>query len=250
MLYDLRRADVRVKWLVTGLLATLGLSYVFGAAMVALYAGFTPQSVAATYAGTEMSMPMPPETTMVVQRPMSMADFAGPEVHTVDTKLLIQDTHVHVPMYGLIAAALGVVLVKRPDAVQALLPGADAYVAREVHLSGTDAHRLHEAVDWSPEDGVLVFYGGTAGTTSVGALEFVRVDTPHGPIEVAVGFTPQGAVRGVVVTKATVEMKPWVLEAVAAGFTDQYRGLKPGGAAPAGRAAAAEEAGHVPAYGR
>src|SRR3989441_7773075 len=63
MLSDLRRADVRVKWLVTGRLATLGLSYVFGAAMVALYAGFTPQSVAATYAGTEMSMPMPPETT-------------------------------------------------------------------------------------------------------------------------------------------------------------------------------------------
>src|SRR5216117_443413 len=90
MLYDLRRADVRVKWLVSGLLATLGLSYVFGAAMVALYAGFTPQSVAATYAGAAMSMPMPPETTMVVQRPMSMADLAGPEVHTVDTRLLIQ----------------------------------------------------------------------------------------------------------------------------------------------------------------
>jgi len=72
--------------------------------------------------------------------------------------------------------------------------GADAYVAREVHLSAADAHRLHEAVDWSPEDGVLVFYGGMAGSTSMGALEFVRVDTPHGPIEVAVGFTPQGAV--------------------------------------------------------
>jgi len=96
MLYDLRRADVRIKWLVTGLLATLGLSYVFGAVMVALYAGFTPQSVAATYAGPEMSM--------------SMADFAKPQVHTVDTNLLIQDTHVHVPMYGLIAAALGVVV--------------------------------------------------------------------------------------------------------------------------------------------
>src|SRR5881397_790562 len=110
MLYDLRRADVRIKWLVTGLLATLGLSYVFGAVMVALYAGFTPQSVAATYAGPEMSMAMPPETTIGVQRPMSMADFAGPEAHTVDTTLLIQDTHVHVPMYGLLAAALGVVV--------------------------------------------------------------------------------------------------------------------------------------------
>jgi len=110
MLYDLRRADVRIKWLVTGLLATLGLSYVFGAVMVALYAGFTPQSVAATYAGPEMSMPMPPETTVVVQRPMVMTDFAQAQVHTVDTNLLIQDTHVHVPMYGLIAAALAVVV--------------------------------------------------------------------------------------------------------------------------------------------
>src|SRR3989454_3802428 len=140
-----------------------------------------------------------------------------------------------------------VVLVKRPDAVQALLPGADAYVAREVHLSGTDAHRLHEAVDWSPEDGVLVFYGGTAGSTSVGALEFVRVDTPHGPIEVAVGFTPQGAVRGVVATKATVEMKPWVLEAVAAGLTDHYRRLHPRDA-PAAAARIASRVGNLAEY--
>src|SRR5947208_16811323 len=100
-----------------------------------------------------------------------------------------------------------VVLVKRPDAVQILLPGADAYVAHEVHLSAADAHRLHEAVDWSPEDGVLVFYEGTAGSTPVGALEFVRVDTPHGPTEVAVGFAPQGGGRGVVATKATVALK-------------------------------------------
>ena len=111
MLYDLRRADARIKWLVTCLLATFGLSYIFGALMVSLYAGFTPARVAATYAGPEMSMPMPPETTMVVNRPMSMADFAKPEVHTVDTNLLIQDTHVHVPMYGVIAAALGVVVL-------------------------------------------------------------------------------------------------------------------------------------------
>src|SRR5205807_9522473 len=140
-----------------------------------------------------------------------------------------------------------VVLVKRPDAVQALLPGADAYFAREVHLSAADAHRLHAAVDWSPEDGVLAFYTGKAGSGADGALEFVRVDTPHGPIEVAVGFTPQGAVRGVVVTKATVEMKPWVLEAVAAGLTDHYRGLRPGGT-PGGAAGIAGRAGNLAVY--
>src|SRR5213593_1330385 len=140
-----------------------------------------------------------------------------------------------------------VVLVKRPDAVQLLLPGADAFFAREVHLSQTDAHRLHQQVDWSPEDGVLTLYTGKTGSTVVGALEFVRVDTPHGPIEVAVGFTPQGTVRGVIVTKATVEMKPWVLEAVAAGVTNHYQGLKPGDS-PGGAAAIASQAGNLAEY--
>src|SRR2546428_4178590 len=111
MLYDLRRADASIKWLVTCLLATFGLSYLFGAVMVSLYAGFTPQRVAATYAGPAMSMPMPPDSTMIVEHPMSMADFARPETHAVDTNLLIQDTHVHVPMYGVIAAALSLVVV-------------------------------------------------------------------------------------------------------------------------------------------
>jgi hypothetical protein len=140
-----------------------------------------------------------------------------------------------------------VVLVKRPDAVQMLLPGADAYFAREVHLSDADAHRLHETVDWSPDDGVLAFYTGKAGTTPVGALQFVRVDTPHGPIEIAVGFTPQGTVRGVIVTKATVEMKPWAVEAVGAGLTQRYIGLKAGDA-PAGGAAIASRAGNLAQY--
>ena len=142
-----------------------------------------------------------------------------------------------------------VVLVKRPDAVQALLPGADTYFAREVHLSAADAHRLHEVVDWSPEDGVLAFYTGKTGATVVGALEFVRVDTPHGPIEVAVGFTPEGRIRGVIVTKATVEMKPWVLEAVSAGLPDRYRDLKAGDT-PRGAAELAEagRAGNLAVY--
>ena len=140
-----------------------------------------------------------------------------------------------------------VVLVKRPDAVQALLPGADTYFAREVHLSDNDAHRLHEAVDWSPEDGVLAFYTGKTGSTTVGALEFVRVDTPHGPLEVAVGFTSEGRIRGVIVTKATVEMKPWVLEAVAGGLTERYRDLKPGDT-PAGALALAGRAGNLAVF--
>jgi hypothetical protein len=140
-----------------------------------------------------------------------------------------------------------VILVKRPDAVGRLLPGADQFFAREVHLSAADAHRLHEALDWSPGDGVLTFYTGRAGAADVGVLMFVRVDTPHGPVEVAVSFGADRAIRGVVVTKATVETRPWVVEALKAGLTDGYRGLQRGGS-PAGAAAITPRVGELAAY--
>jgi hypothetical protein len=120
-----------------------------------------------------------------------------------------------------------VVMVKRPDAVRQLLPGADQFFMRDVHLSKSDADRVgKDAGDWNPPDGTLTFYIGKEGGKDVGALEFIRVDTPHGPIEVAVGFGEDHTVRGVIVTKATTETKPWVVEALEAGLTDHYRGLK------------------------
>ena len=141
-----------------------------------------------------------------------------------------------------------VVLVKRPDAVKQLLPGADRFFAREYHLSDRDAHRLHEdAHDWSPEDGVLTFYVGKQGGSDVGALEFIRVDTPHGPLEVSVGFAPDRTVRGVLVTKATVETRPWVLAALEAGLTEHYRGLKVTDA-PNAAAALKGKVGELPDY--
>ena len=141
-----------------------------------------------------------------------------------------------------------VVLVKHPDAVKQLLPGADRFLAREYHLSDRDAHRLHEdARDWSPENDVLTFYVGKQGGGEVGALEFMRIDTPHGPLEIAVGFTPERTVRGVLVTKATVETRPWVLAALEAGLTEHYRGLKVTDA-PNAAAALKGKVGEMPDY--
>ncbi len=114
MVYELRRAHPLVKWLVACLLATFGVSYLFGAWMVLLYAGFSPHKVAATFAEPEtaMHMHMPPETTIVVQRAVPFQEFAAQdEQHVVDRNLLVQDTHVHVPMYGVIAAALSVIVL-------------------------------------------------------------------------------------------------------------------------------------------
>ncbi len=121
-------------------------------------------------------------------------------------------------LLGAVAAALlhitpTVVLVKRQDAVTNLLPGADQFTARELHLSSADSRKLHDAVGWEPPDGVVTFYVGKHQALVTGSLIFMRVDCQHGPIELAVGYQPNGTVRAVEVTKATVEMKPWILEA-------------------------------------
>ena len=159
-------------------------------------------------------------------------------------------------MTALFAAALAaalphitptVVLVSKADAVRQIVPNAQTFTAREVHLSEADAQRLHGAVDWSPENGVLTFYSGKRGAQVLGTFLFVRVDSPHGPVEVAVGFGPQRTVRKVIVTKATVETKPWVQEVLEAGLLAHYEGLEPG-ASPAAASQVATEVGKMPAY--
>ena len=140
-----------------------------------------------------------------------------------------------------------VVLVKRQDAVARLLPGADQFTARELHLSSADSRRLHDAVGWEPPDGIVTFYVGKRQDEVSGALVFMRIDSQHGPLELAVGYDPRGAVRGVEVTKATVEMKPWVLEALRAGLTESYRGNSTD-QAPSGAEKVKPHVGAMPGY--
>ena len=140
-----------------------------------------------------------------------------------------------------------VVLIKRAEAVSRLLPKADRFSARAVHLSSADSKQLHDAAGWEPADGVITFYVGKHDQQEQGSLLFQRVDSPHGPIEIAVGFEPSGTIRGVEVTKATVETKPWVSEALKAGLTAEYRGLALT-ATPGGAAKVRPQVGAMPAY--
>ena len=184
MLYDLRHSDVRVRWLVTLLLATLGTSYLFGAWMVGLYAGFSPRKVAETYgpAGeTPMVMQMPPESTVVTERSVSMAEMTE-EHHHVDLDLLVQDTHVHMPMYAVIAAclsviALGLAIPRRAGlAIIALL-----FAAPWLDFAGMWLTKLV-----SPHFAIVTLAGGWAmalGYTVVAALALWQMWRPKGEIK-------------------------------------------------------------------
>jgi len=62
-----------------------------------------------------------------------------------------------------------------------------------------------------------------------------------------VGFGTDGAIASVVVTKATVETKPWVLTAVRAGLCDHYRGMR-AGTVPKAAESIRDAAGDLPTY--
>lgn len=104
-LYPLAAAPRAARWAVTLFLATIGVAYSFGLVMVVLWSGLTPQQLARTY--REPKAGVAGERPQVSERPIDLSQaLAQEEVHQIDTRLLVQDTHVHVPVYALIALSL------------------------------------------------------------------------------------------------------------------------------------------------
>ncbi len=122
-----------------------------------------------------------------------------------------------------------VVLVKHADFIRQTVSGAQKYFVRTVSIGKQDLATIRKASDFTPDDPDVQFYlGQGSGGSTVGVVLFQQVDTPHGPIEVGLQFGPDGKLAHAVVTTATVETKPWVLEAVGTGLMDKFTGLRQG----------------------
>ncbi|MFQ5690634.1 MAG: hypothetical protein ACE5HQ_10220 [Gemmatimonadota bacterium] len=103
-LYSLRRADRSVKIGALLFLLLLGYSYIFAFLMVRDWAGLTPAQVGRTYVpeGSLDESALPAESRSET-RPLDLSDV--PEAkHTVDTRLLIQDSHIHIMIFAIVAA--------------------------------------------------------------------------------------------------------------------------------------------------
>lgn len=103
-LYRLRTCDRSVKLAAVLFLLVLGYAYVFAFFMVKQWAGLTPSAVQATYApAPTMNESALPPTSQSRTQPLDLGAMP-PEHHTVDTRLLIQDSHIHIMIYAIIAA--------------------------------------------------------------------------------------------------------------------------------------------------
>lgn len=102
--YSLRHANRSVKIGALLFLAVLGYGYLFAFLMVKQWSGLTPADVQATY----VPAPSVDESTLPTEsrsetRPLDLADVSEEE-HTVDTSLLVQDSHIHILMFAIVAA--------------------------------------------------------------------------------------------------------------------------------------------------
>jgi hypothetical protein len=103
-LYSLRRTNVSVRLAAVLFMLLLGYGYSFAFLMVREWAGLTPARVSQTYAPAEvMDESTMPETSQSSVQALDLGAMPE-EVHRVDTDLLIQDSHIHIMIYALIAA--------------------------------------------------------------------------------------------------------------------------------------------------
>ena len=98
---------LEVRLAATLFLLLLGLADLLGAWQVKNYAGFSPQSVAATVAPEVHEMG--PHQEMGMEMPIDVSAINAPR-HRIDRELLVQDSHVHVPVYAITSALLALVV--------------------------------------------------------------------------------------------------------------------------------------------
>jgi hypothetical protein len=122
-----------------------------------------------------------------------------------------------------------VVLVKQTDMIRTTLPGAKQFFVRKVTIGKDDLAQIRREVAFTPENPNVNFYLGKTDTGKMaGVVLFPQVNTMHGPIEVGLTLSSDGAVTSAVVTKATVETRPWVEDAIAAGLMKRFQGMRYG----------------------
>lgn len=119
-------------------------------------------------------------------------------------------------------------LVGRGAFVERALPEASQLFEKTLRLGTEDRAALQAAVGWtpSPED-TKIYVGRDADGGEVGSVVFLWTPSQHGPVSVAVAFSPQAEVRQVAVTEVGSEPLAWVEPLLDAGGMDTFVGLTP-----------------------
>jgi len=115
-------------------------------------------------------------------------------------------------------------LLKHNEAIKQLIPDGTSFYVRKVRIGKTALQHIKSAVDWTPgTDEYKFYYGKNPKGEMAGDVLFISQDSKHGPVVLAVAFSPDNTIRGVRITDATVETLPWMKTLMAHNFTDTFQ---------------------------
>ena len=110
-LYSLRQANRSVKLGAVLFLLLLGYAYLFAFLMVKTWSGLTPTKVAATYVpGPGMDEMHMATESHATTKPLDLGRMPDMQ-HTVDTNTLVQDSHIHIMIYAIVAGLLTLIIL-------------------------------------------------------------------------------------------------------------------------------------------
>jgi len=102
-LYCLRDANRSVRLAALLFLLLLGYAYIFAFLMVREYSGLSPDDVAETYVPSTVDAASLEAESRGVTEELDLGSLEEMK-HRVDTKLLIQDSHIHILLFAMVAA--------------------------------------------------------------------------------------------------------------------------------------------------
>jgi len=106
--YSLRQAARPVRLAALLFMLLVGYAYIFAFLMVREYSGLRPSDVQETYVPSDVAASLGEESRSVTEE-LDLGQM-GEMRHRVDTSLLIQDSHIHILMFALVAAAESLII--------------------------------------------------------------------------------------------------------------------------------------------
>lgn len=116
-------------------------------------------------------------------------------------------------------------MVKHNEAIKSILTEAQSFYVKTIPLGNEEKNKIEFVLPELHNTKIYKFYyGKDAQGQIVGDVLFINVHSKHGPVTLAVGFTPEDEIIKVVVTDVPVEPLPWVRKLLAVNFLDQFSG--------------------------
>ncbi len=117
-------------------------------------------------------------------------------------------------------------LMQHNAAIKQLIPSGKSFFVRKIDIGQSDIDKIQSQTGWRPtEDEYKFYYGRDEQGNVVGDVLFFSQDSKHGPVVLAVSFSPQNTIIGIKITDATVETVPWIKSVLNHNFLKIFQGL-------------------------